>query len=264
MSIKAYAYTDKTQLSKHFNVSEFACKCGEQHEILISEELIEKLEQLYAALGASKGIISSGYRCSAHDKNVGGYGSGQHTKGMACDVIFYKGSTPISSKTVCCKAQDLGFGGIANITSSYTYTHLDVRTSNIYKGDETRGTSTVTSDFYEYFGLKSQSAERWDYSKDDLIGQLQAVLNSKGAKLQCDAIAGDKTLEVCKKYTINSGDRGILTKWVQTRLNVLGFDCGEADGIAGNKTMSAIAEFQKANGLGQGYLGGSDWYYIIK
>ena len=57
---------------------------------------------------------------------------------------------------MCCKAQDLGFGGIANITSSYQYTHLDVRTGYRWLGDEVHGTGTVTDDFYSYYGVSKQ------------------------------------------------------------------------------------------------------------
>ena len=35
------------------------------------------------------------------------------------------------------------------------------------------------------------------------------------------------------------------------------------DGIAGNQTMDAIAKFQKDNGLGTGFLGGTDWCYLM-
>ena len=79
--IKTYDYNDTTQLSPHFNAKEFKCKCGKEHEILITEELVEKLETLYEKLNCSKIIVTSGYRCTAHDKTVGGSGTGQHTKG---------------------------------------------------------------------------------------------------------------------------------------------------------------------------------------
>ena len=158
MAVKNYTYSDTTQLTAHFNAKEFRCKCGKSHDTLISEELLQKLEKLYTALDCSKIIVNSGYRCANHDKAVGGSGSGQHTKGTAADVVCYgQDGQPISSKTVCCAAQDLGFGGIANITSAYTSTHLDVRTGSKYYGDETKGTNTVTSDFYSYFGIAKTS-----------------------------------------------------------------------------------------------------------
>lgn len=151
--IKKYEFGDKSQLSPHFNVQEFRCKCGKEHEILLSMELVDKLEKLYSALNCSKIIVTSGYRCTAHDKNVGGNGSGQHTKGNAADICCYgQDGQPISSKIVCCTAQDIGFGGIANITADYQYTHVDVRTGSKWYGDEVHGNSSVTDDFYKYFG----------------------------------------------------------------------------------------------------------------
>ena len=155
MAILTYKFDDQTQLSPHFNAREFRCQCGQPHETLIASELIDKLESLYTALNCSKIIVTSGYRCPEHDKAVGGTSSGQHTKGTAADVCCYgQDGQPISSKTICCKAQDLGFTGIANITSSYQYTHLDVRTGYRWLGDETKGNGTVTEDFYKYFGIK--------------------------------------------------------------------------------------------------------------
>lgn len=154
MAVKTYASNDKTQLSEHFNVQEFRCKCGKSHSILIDSDLISKLEQVFDKLNCSKIIVNSGYRCPEHDKAVGGTSTGQHTKGTAADVVCYDQSgNPISSKLVSCTAQDLGFGGIANITSSYTSTHLDVRTGSKWYGDEVHGTNTVTNDFYSYYNI---------------------------------------------------------------------------------------------------------------
>ena len=114
---------------------------------------MQKLEQLYAALNCSKIIVTSGFRCSAHDKAVKGSGTGQHTLGNAADICCYgQDGQPISSKVVCCKAQDIGFNGIANITAAYQYTHMDVRPNGKWYGDEVHGNSTVTDDFYKYFG----------------------------------------------------------------------------------------------------------------
>lgn len=160
MAVKFYSHNDKTQLSTHFNVKEFKCKCGGNHTNKIDSDLISKLEQLYSALGCSKIIINSGYRCNAHDKSVGGNGSGQHTKGTAADIVCYdKDGKIISAKIVTCAAQDIGFNGIGNISAKYQAVHVDVRSGKWY-GDETKGTSSVTSDFYDY----------WDLTKADVYG----------------------------------------------------------------------------------------------
>ena len=202
--MKTYKSTDKTQLTEHFNVSEFKCKCGGSHDTRLDEALAQKLEQLHKALNCSKIIVNSGYRCSTHDKNVGGNGYGQHTKGTAADIVCYdKNGKKISSKVVCCAAQDLGFGGIANIDSSYTATHVDTRTSNKWFGDEVVTSAySVCSDFYGYYKLSSE----------DVYGK----------KIS---------------YSIkNTND----IKALQNALNAKGYYCGLADGIIGSNTIAAM------------------------
>lgn len=148
-----YQYSDSVQISQHFNSAEFRCKCGKEHDFEVNDNLVQKLEKLYAALNCSQIIVTSGFRCVTHDKNVGGSGTGQHTLGNAADICCYgQDGQPISSKTVCCKAQDIGFTGIANITAAYQYTHVDVRPNGKWYGDEVHGNSSVTDDFYKYFG----------------------------------------------------------------------------------------------------------------
>ena len=156
-----YKYNDKTQLSEHFNAQEFRCKCGGTHDIIINPDLVSKLEQLFAALDCSKIIVNSGHRCSSHDIAVGGYGSGQHVSGNAADIVCYdKAGNKISSKIVCCKAQDIGFRGIANIDDTYTATHVDVRASGIWYGDEVvTTTASVTDNFYSYYNIQKSAAK---------------------------------------------------------------------------------------------------------
>ena len=183
MAILTYKFDDQTQLSPHFNAREFRCSCGINHETLIASELVDKLEALYTALNCSKIIVTSGYRCPDHDKAVGGTSSGQHTKGTAADVCCYgQDGQPISSKTVCCKAQDLGFGGIANITSSYQYTHLDVRTSGKWYGNEIYGNGTVTDDFYKYFGMEKSEPETKNLLKGIDVSYAQGVIDWEKVK----------------------------------------------------------------------------------
>ena len=183
MAILTYKFDDQTQLSPHFNAREFRCQCGQPHETLIASELIDKLESLYTALNCSKIIVTSGYRCPEHDKAVGGTSSGQHTKGTAADVCCYgQDGQPISSKTVCCKAQDLGFTGIANITSSYQYTHLDVRTSGKWYGDEVHGNGTVTDDFYKYFDIAKTQQSSGSMAKGIDVSYAQGMIDWEKVK----------------------------------------------------------------------------------
>lgn len=295
MAVAIYSYDDKTQISKNFKVSEFRCKCGKVHSTKISSELINMLQKMTDIVKADYVTISSGYRCATHDRNVGGSGSGPHCGGYAADCQFVKNGKPINTKLLSCVAQDLGFMGIANITPDYSWIHLDMK-NRVYKGNEIINYDTVTTNFYSYYGIskseisaligvsdignnnvsstsnttsinnKDKNTSKFTYSNvyDAKIKKLQQILVNKGYSLVIDGYAGPNTYAVCKKFIIEKNDRGPLVRWVQERLNAMGYTCGIADGIAGNSTMGGIKAFQKANGLGQGYLGGTDWYYLIK
>lgn len=103
---------------------------------------------------------------------------------------------------------------------------------------------------------------KWRNVYDPQIAELQRILNAKGHNLKVDGYIGPKTYGAVKGYTINLGDRGPLTKWVQDRLNTMQYNAGYADGYAEQPTMDGIARFQRSYGLGVGYLGGTDWYYL--
>lgn len=221
--IKEYKFNDKTQLSDHFNIKEFRCKCGGSHNIKIDTDLISMLEKLYSKLNCSKIIVNSGYRCSKHDKNVGGSGFGQHTTGKAADVVLYnKDGKPINTKVVSCVAQDLGFSGIANINSSYTAIHLDVRSGSKYYGNEIINYRTITNDFYKYYGLTKEYVN--SFCTDPVVVTIPNSLVKYGAK-------------------------GESIKWIQNLLNIKDGANLEVDGIFGNKTLIAVKSFQKKNSL---------------
>ena len=83
----------------------------------------------------------------------------RNSNANAADIVCYgQDGQPISSKLVCCKAQDIGFGGIANITIAYTSTHVDVRTGYRWLGNEVVNYHTVTDDFYKYYGISADSS----------------------------------------------------------------------------------------------------------
>lgn len=168
---KHYAYNDKTQLSKHFNVQEFKCKCGKQHDIVINTRLVAGLEKLFETFDCSMIIVNSGYRCPEYDIHMNGF-AGKHSVGDAADVVLYdKNKAVISTKKISCAAQDMGdiFGGIANINKTYTAIHLDVRQGCIWLGNEIISNNTVTSNFYSYYGL----------SKEDVYGKTTPVVTPK-------------------------------------------------------------------------------------
>ena len=297
MAVKLYAYDANTQLTKNFNIREFRCKCSRAHSIKNDIDLVNKMQQMLDMLPDAKAAyISSGHRCNNHDRAVGGSGYGPHVDGYAMDVSVQKtDGTYYDTRTLSCIAQDMGFMGIANITYDFRWIHLDMK-PRVYKGDERGGNyNTVTTDFYAYYGIshesiykllgkslannnvsstsnttkinnKDTSSTKFVYSNkyDAEIKELQKILVNKGYNIAIDGYAGPNTYNAVKKMTIDTGDRGPLTGWVQQRLATKRYYKGMIDGISGQQTMNAIKQFQTDNGLKTGYLGGTDWYYLIK
>lgn len=73
------------QLSKNFKLSEFDCKCNRCSTVLLDTKLVDNLQKIRDHFNASV-TVNSGYRCKAHNKEVGGSSSSHHMKGMAADI----------------------------------------------------------------------------------------------------------------------------------------------------------------------------------
>ena len=176
--------TKSQKITTHFHSSEFKCKCG-CGKIKIEKKLVNNLEKLFAKLNASKCIISSGYRCKKHDKVVGGSGEGQHTKAKAADCVYYdKNNKIIPSKIVICVAHDLKlFNGIAKIDKNYT--HLDTRTLDKYRGDETKGNSSYWTNPYDYFKVTKEEVAKYtgeEIKKEEPKKETVKYLSNKSYK----------------------------------------------------------------------------------
>lgn len=87
---------------------------------------------------------------------------------------------------------------------------------------------------------------------------------SDGARAGDTTITEEGTVMVEAKQ-LASGARGTAVQKLQILLNGLGFNCGSVDGIFGNKTLTAVKAFQKANGLVKdGIVGKVTWEYLLK
>ena len=72
---------------KHFDKSEFFCKCGRKHDQqLVSDRLVCMLDLAREKAGVPF-VINSGYRCPEHNKEIGGVKNSAHTKGLAADIL---------------------------------------------------------------------------------------------------------------------------------------------------------------------------------
>lgn len=84
----------------NFKKVEFKCKCGkcDGYGNGIAKSLVENLQVLRNKYGAIN--ISSGYRCVAKNKLVGGSNGSKHLQGLACDFYFQSGITANQTKRV--------------------------------------------------------------------------------------------------------------------------------------------------------------------
>ena len=72
------------QIMPNFNLREFQCPCC--HCVLLNRRLAAALQRLRDQLSAPI-MLTSGYRCAAHNKAVGGAEKSLHRLGLAADVI---------------------------------------------------------------------------------------------------------------------------------------------------------------------------------
>ena len=71
---------------KYFKMQQFKCKCGCQQNN-ISPVLVQMLDVARSTAGIPF-IITRGYRCKKHNKNVGGVTDSQHCNGNAVDIVW--------------------------------------------------------------------------------------------------------------------------------------------------------------------------------
>ena len=108
-------------LSAHFCKSEFACRCC--GELKIKMRLIDGLEKLRALAGKAI-VIHDGYRCLAHNQQVGGVTDSEHTQGMAADVEI-PGLSLQEMYELALQVPEFAHGGVGVYDGGFV--HVDVR-----------------------------------------------------------------------------------------------------------------------------------------
>ena len=70
-------------ITENFNLKEFQCTCCKR--VMLDPELVGRLQMMRDELGAAI-TVNSGYRCAAHNRDVGGAKDSQHLYGKAADI----------------------------------------------------------------------------------------------------------------------------------------------------------------------------------
>ena len=187
---------------------------------------------------------------------------------LACYPVWIAHYSPLNPNP-CSLCDSNGWDGFQfasdGVIANSGYPRLDINEfkSSVYVNGKTVSTSggTVVSQ-----PKQNSNGRTWSNQYDSQILELQKILNGKGKgfNLVEDGIMGENTYKAICNYSFDNGDRGDLCQWVQKRLNSMGFNCGNPDGIIGTNTVNAIHAWQRANGLGEGTMYGSDFYYFCK
>lgn len=127
MAIRKSVAREDKQLSPHFRLVEFRCRgseCAGLFPEYISPALVILLEKLRSRFNAPL-RIQSGFRCKAHNKEVGGSANSRHMHGDGADIRIHG----IQPSMVANAAEELvgDTGGVGRYARRFT--HVDVRGS---------------------------------------------------------------------------------------------------------------------------------------
>jgi len=118
--------------STHFSHDELKCHsgincahCGGLN--LTTSRLLDALEALRTVAGNVPIVVTSAYRCAAHNAEVGGVADSEHVQGNAADIMIV-GMTPAGMYRKARLVPAFRNGGIG-VALDQGYIHVDVRTT---------------------------------------------------------------------------------------------------------------------------------------
>lgn len=114
--------------------------------------------------------------------------------------------------------------------------------------------------------VKDRTWTHWAALPGVLSGEIINAIPAEPKEEQTSPAGNTVTADsgVISMKTLRSGSKGTQVKVLQWLLNESGYDCGEADGIFGAKTVAAVKAYQKAKGLSaDGICGKNTWTRIL-
>ena len=215
----------------NFKKAEFKCPCGKCNGYGdgIASSLLVTLQNLRDKYGAVK--ITSGYRCTSHNKEVGGSTNSKHTKGQAAD--FYIDGFNRQSKRVDMVNE-------LKKTEYYNYSYTNVNGNHPNMGNVVHvDTKLVDPD--------------QDTAYKTFVKDLQKAI---GANV--DGIAGPETLSKTPTISTSTGWNHKAVRPLQVYLQSLGYNLGSkgVDGQFGKDMKACIKKYQKDVGLATKYQDG--------
>jgi len=107
------------RIAKHFKLSEFSCPCC--NHVMLHPKLLAKLVELRNIL-ESPVYITSGYRCTRYNREIGGVTNSYHCIGLAADIKV----GDINLIELLEIGENIDFNGIG-FYEKKNFLHLDVR-----------------------------------------------------------------------------------------------------------------------------------------
>ena len=116
-------------MTKNFSIGEFECKCG----CIMPDEVLYNVVKLANQLQTIRDVIktpiqiNSAYRCSKHNKAIGGSVSSQHILGKAADIVVRGYDPSLEIYPLIEELINEGHilqGGLGDYK---TFTHYDIR-----------------------------------------------------------------------------------------------------------------------------------------
>lgn len=129
--------------SAHFSFTELRCRCGGRfsdcQRIWVRRPLLASLETLRARFYPHGLVISSGCRCTQHNRAVGGASQSQHLFGAAADIPYAATATRVM--------QLRAFAGIGKSARTSLVRHVDRRDAS---GHNATGGTTSRPTVWNY------------------------------------------------------------------------------------------------------------------
>lgn len=157
------------------------------------------------------------------------------------------------------KGDNVGWSDHVGIVEKVSFNQITVIEGN-YHNAVKRRILTVNAKNIRGYGVPkygSNLAEKTETTPEKVVAKdttttytlkqfVKDVQKATGAAV--DGIAGKETLSKTVTVSASINNKHAVVKPIQKRLNALGFDCGNVDGIIGKKTTAAIVAYQKAKG----------------
>lgn len=121
-----------TTSASFFTSSEFACKCknrnceGKPPKLAMRPTIVQALNRVRVEFGKPI-TVTSGFRCQAHNKAIGGSPKSQHMMGTAVDIAPASGSKEDLERLYQLCLEETAFTGVGDGRKK-GFVHVDCRT----------------------------------------------------------------------------------------------------------------------------------------